>query len=611
MYKTTGIIDKSFCETIEYHVYSKNRMGLLKFCITILALYYLLSAFLIRDLVSACIGVFGISLYTFVIFYTVKKSTKINIRIMQESYHTDSIDMSTEFTEDVMIISSSARQDTTEIYYHDISRVILTSKYYLIFTKAKQLICVFADQLQERDRLGLIGFLKEKAPKIKIYKENKKRKYFAGAGLILLYLSFLIFLFTYFKTPENSTTVNDDVYAETVEPQKELASIEEKEGAEIEQPEITEITYQIENPSWEYYCSDTVQEVENIAVNLELIYEVENDITDLDVWLASNEIAISQFPYSDENYSYTFTGVQFYETTNLVIFELSGEKHIYHIDMTDFSMLPEKIFEENDPFTQERGYVNFARIVDNILYVSTGHKGYTEYNPSTGYITAINLDNGEVLWKSAPQVSNANNFEVVGDVIICGYGFTAEDDYLYILNKFNGQIIEQIPLKSMAEYIVAKDSTLYVRTYNRNYEFAIVQTEEVETDVSDTKGGISANEYLQFSKTVDETVVEQYNVYDRADDILRQDFTGTWYDPEAEEAIRLTSEGAYVYISNLEKYGDILYEWELIDRSKQGLCPELAIYMNGKLAGPLAYYVTEFGGDYFRCDGQGQTFYRQ
>ena len=74
MYKTTGIIDKSFCETIEYHVYSKNRMGLLKFCITILALYYLLSAFLIRDLVSACIGVFGISLYTFVIFlYSEKK----------------------------------------------------------------------------------------------------------------------------------------------------------------------------------------------------------------------------------------------------------------------------------------------------------------------------------------------------------------------------------------------------------------------------------------------------------------------------------------------------------------------------------------------------------
>lgn len=611
MYKTSGIIDKTFYKSIKYHVYPKKETDLLKICIALLFLCYLLFAFWFRDLEWVCICVFNISLFAVLPFYILKKYIKINMNRMQENYHTDSMNVSTEFTEESIILFSSVRQDPMQIYYQDISGMVLTQKYYLIFTKAEQMICVFLDQLQERDRLGLIGFLKEKAPKIKIYKENKKRKYFAGAALILLYLSFVIFLFTYFKTPEASATVNDDVYTETVEPQKELTSIEEKEGAEIEQPEITEITYQIKNPSWEYYCSDTVQGTENISVKLELINEVENDITDLDVWLVSNEITVPRFPYNDENYSYTFTGAQFYETTNLVIFELSGEKHIYHIDMTDFSMLLEKTFEENDPFTQERGYVNFARIADNILYVSTGHKGYTEYNPSTGYITAINLDNGEVLWKSAPQVSNANNFEIIGDVIICGYGFTVEDDYLYILNKFNGQIMEQIPLKSMAEYIVAKDSTLHVRTYNRNYEFAIVQTEEVETDVSDTKGGISANEYFQFSKTVDETVVEQYNVYDRADDILRQDFTGTWYDSEAEEAIRLTSEGAYVYISNLEKYGDILYEWELIDRSTQGLCPELAIYMNGKLAGPLAYYVTEFGENYFRCDGQGQMVYRQ
>ncbi len=611
MYKTSGIIDKTFYESIKYHVYPKKGTGLLKICIALLFLCYLLFAFWLRDLEWVCICVFNISLFAFLPYYILKKYIKINMNRMQENYHTDSMNVSTEFTEESIILFSSVRQDPMQIYYQDISGMVLTQKYYLIFTKAEQMICVFLDQLQERDRLGLIGFLKEKAPKIKIYKEKKKRKYFAGAGLILLYLSFVIFLFTYFKTPETSTTVNDDVYTETVEPQKELASIEEKEGAEIEQPEVTEITYQIKNPSWEYYCSDTVQGTENISVNLELIYEVENEITDLDVWLASNEIAISQFPYSDENYFYTFTGAHFYEATGLLISEYSGENHIYSIDMKEFSMLPDKTFEENDPFTDDRGYVNYAEVDDKTLYVSTGHKGYTVNNPSTGYVTAIDLESGEVIWKSEPQISNAYDFEIVGDVIICGYGFTDEDDYLYILNKSNGQVLEQIPLKSMAEHIVAKDSTLYVRTYNRNYEFAIVQSEEVETGVSDIQGGISANEYLQFRKNVDETVVEQYNVYDRADDILRQDFTGTWYDPEAEEAIRLTSEGAYVYIPNLEKYGDILYEWELIDRSTQGLCPELAIYMNGKLAGPLAYYVTEFGGDYFRCDGQGQTFFRQ
>ena len=257
-----------------------------------------------------------------------------------------------------------------------------------------------------------------------------------------------------------------------VNPNGEIVS----EGAEIteikhEPTKTNEITYQIENPSWEYYCSDAVVEAENISFELEQIYEVKNDITDLDDWLASNEITMPQFPYSDEYYFYTFTGDHFYESTGLVIF---GKNHSYHIDMNSFTMTPDKVYEANDPFlTNNRGYVNFAKIKDGILYVSTGHKGYTVNNPSTGYITAIDLGTGEVLWKSLPQVSNAYNFEIIGDVIICGYGFTDEDDFLYVLNRTNGQVMEQIPLKSMAEYIVAKGSTLYVRTYNRNYEFSI------------------------------------------------------------------------------------------------------------------------------------------
>ena len=470
MYKTTGIIDKEFYESTKCHVYPKKRIVLLKICIAIIVVGYLMEAFLIKDLKWTLICVFALSLYSFAYFYALKKYTKMNLKRLQESYHADSIEMSTEFTEDAMLISSTIRPDVTEIYYQDISRVVLTSKYYLIFTKAEQLICVFADQLQERDRLGLIGFLKEKVPKIKIYKEKPRRKYFIAAGLIAFYVSFVVFLIGYFKNSETSMDVEQNMQTEALDAETSEES-ENNEVVETEQTETNEFTYQIENPSWEYYCSDEVAETENISFELEQIYEVENDITDLDDWMASNEITVPQFPYSDEKYSYTFTGVNSYETTNLMIFEFSGD--IYHIDMNEFSIAPDKVYEANDPFTDDRGYVNFAKIKDGILYVSTGHKGYTTNNPSTGYITAIDLENGEVLWKSAPQVSNAYNFEIIDDVIICGYGFTDEDDFLYILNRTNGQVMEQIPLKSMAEYIVAKDSTLYVRTYNRNYEFRI------------------------------------------------------------------------------------------------------------------------------------------
>ncbi|HOO64713.1 MAG TPA: hypothetical protein PK364_12455, partial [Synergistaceae bacterium] len=44
----------------------------------------------------------------------------------------------------------------------------------------------------------------------------------------------------------------------------------------------------------------------------------------------------------------------------------------------------------------------------------------------------IVLATGEVLWRSAPLVSNCSNFARSGDGIITGYGFTEEDDYLYV-----------------------------------------------------------------------------------------------------------------------------------------------------------------------------------
>ena len=42
------------------------------------------------------------------------------------------------------------------------------------------------------------------------------------------------------------------------------------------------------------------------------------------------------------------------------------------------------------------------------------------------------------------EVPNGSpNFLVKGDVIFCGYGFTAEDDYLYQLDKNTGEVIEE------------------------------------------------------------------------------------------------------------------------------------------------------------------------
>lgn len=122
---------------------------------------------------------------------------------------------------------------------------------------------------------------------------------------------------------------------------------------------------------------------------------------------------------------------------------------------------------------------------------------------------------------------------------------------------------------------------------------------------------ILPEEYDSFGATVDAKDAEGYNTFDDFDDTMNQNFIGTWYDPELGEAIRLTEEWAYVYIPYLDEYGDTPYEWELIDRSDRNLCPQLSIYILGRDAGPLAYYVAGFRDDYFWCNSQMQIFYRQ
>jgi outer membrane protein assembly factor BamB len=65
------------------------------------------------------------------------------------------------------------------------------------------------------------------------------------------------------------------------------------------------------------------------------------------------------------------------------------------------------------------------------------------------------------------------NFLVKGDVIFCGYGFTAEDDYLYQLDKNTGEVIDRLPLKKMPDLMAEKDDKLYVHTYSYDYVIEI------------------------------------------------------------------------------------------------------------------------------------------
>lgn len=181
-----------------------------------------------------------------------------------------------------------------------------------------------------------------------------------------------------------------------------------------------------------------------------------------------------------------------------------------------------------------------------------------------------------------------------------GFGFTSGQ---YVLQPYAGGIIDftftAADFGDTCTADIFTDKGAMERT---------IEEEQITATENEITNQITAQEYETFTQTADAVDASGFDDFIQT---MNQDFTGTWYDPEMKEAFRLTSQGAYVYIPYLDLYGDELYEWELIDRSAKGLCPELAIYINGRDSGPLAYYVAGYRDGYFWCNLQNQIFYKQ
>lgn len=181
-----------------------------------------------------------------------------------------------------------------------------------------------------------------------------------------------------------------------------------------------------------------------------------------------------------------------------------------------------------------------------------------------------------------------------------GFGFTSGQ---YVLQPYAGGIIDftftAADFGDTCTADIFTDKGALERT---------IEEEQIVAIENEITNQITAQEYETFTQTADAVDASGFDDFIQT---MNQDFTGTWYDPEMKEAFRLTSQGAYVYIPYLDLYGDELYEWELIDRSAKGLCPELAIYINGRDSGPLAYYVAGYRDGYFWCNLQNQIFYKQ
>jgi outer membrane protein assembly factor BamB len=109
-----------------------------------------------------------------------------------------------------------------------------------------------------------------------------------------------------------------------------------------------------------------------------------------------------------------------------------------------------------------------VREADGVLYVENAHSTYASSSYGrNAYISAIDLKTKKRLWRSPALVANAQGFVVAGPFLVAGYGFTAEPDYLYLLDRRTGRVVERLKLPSAPERIVWKGNRLLsVRTYD-------------------------------------------------------------------------------------------------------------------------------------------------
>ena len=246
------------------------------------------------------------------------------------------------------------------------------------------------------------------------------------------------------ESTENDETVDAVTEVSDETENMKIAEVEEAEVAETVAPKYITIDFT--------GVTETHAEGDSVTpLKWNILSEEDNGIDFADEWYASENLSLPMIgtdwnSFSDENYEYLWEGEDLY------IYENGTGNCLYVLH-----------------YPTDKWYVNGnnAYLKDGIFYGASVANGYAQ--PNTCFMFAYDLENEKLLWRSADQSYNSMNFVVEGDVLICGYGFTAEPDYLYQINRNTGEIIDRLLLKKMPDLIVEQDGKLYVHTYSYNY----------------------------------------------------------------------------------------------------------------------------------------------
>ena len=146
----------------------------------------------------------------------------------------------------------------------------------------------------------------------------------------------------------------------------------------------------------------------------------------------------------------------------LLAFKRTGFR--YGFDFKNY-VWPPRIRPGEREFVYEE--VVWAREADSVLYVENAHSTYARSSyGQNAYITAVDLKTKKRLWRSGALVANARTFVVTPDYLVTGYGFTNEPDWLYLLDRKTGRVVERLKLPTGPERITKSGDRIVVRTYD-------------------------------------------------------------------------------------------------------------------------------------------------
>ena len=121
----------------------------------------------------------------------------------------------------------------------------------------------------------------------------------------------------------------------------------------------------------------------------------------------------------------------------------------------------------------DRQYVHWAVVKDGILYFSIGGLDGFD-NGLNAYIVAVDTNTDKTLWLSKPNTCNSENFLIIDNSIVCGYGGTGVTDYVNVLNRFTGVQKQHLWVATAPDWFaLGSDGKLYVSLYDKHISFKV------------------------------------------------------------------------------------------------------------------------------------------